>query len=71
MTGRLEGLEGQECGNCPTDEVGDGTGEGVDEVEEGKEEDTTENTVRLGDLCAFLELRQHGVFGELRVEKQG
>ncbi len=68
--GRLNGLEGQICGESPADEVGDGSSEGVEYVQEHQEERATEYGVRLGNLCPLLEVEQDGVLCELRATYQ-
>ena len=65
MARRLEGLDGEEGGEGPADEVGDGRREGVDAVEDGEEKDGTEESVALGHLSALLERVQSRVLGEL------
>lgn len=61
----LDGLEGEVGGEAPADEVGDGCGEGVDEVEGGEEGEGAEDCVDLGDVRAALEGDEHGVLVEL------
>ncbi len=67
VTRRLEGLDGEEGGERPADEVGHGLREGVDAVEDGEEDDGAEEGVALGHLRALLEGVQDGVLGELAV----
>lgn len=66
--GGLDGTEGEVGGKSPADEVGDGGGEGVDEVEKSDEDDTTEDGVRLGHLRAFFEGVEGGVLGQLEYD---
>ena len=61
----LEGLDGEVGGEGPADKIGDGGREGVDAVEDGEEEDGTEEGVALGHLSALLEGVQDGILGEL------
>lgn len=65
MARGLERLEGQVGGERPTDEIGDGGGEGVEEVEEADKEDYADEGIRLGDLRALLKVDKNGVLGEL------
>lgn len=61
----LECLEGQVGRECPTNEVGNGGGKGVEEVEKGDKEDDANKGVRLGDLRALLKVDENRVLREL------
>ena len=67
VAGALKGLDGEVGGQSPADEIRDGGCEGVDRVEDGKENDGTEEGVALGHLGALLERVQDGVLGELAI----
>jgi hypothetical protein len=64
--GRLDSLEGEVSGKTPSDEIRHGGGEGVERVENDDEDETTNNSVGLGDLSALLEGVEDGILGELR-----
>lgn len=64
--GRFDGLEGEVGGQTPSDEVRNGGGERVERVENDDKDESTNNGVGLGDLCALFEVVQDGVLGELR-----
>jgi hypothetical protein len=66
--GRFESFEWQVSGQGPADEVGNGPGEWIDKVEEGKKGDTAKNKVGLGHLSALLQGVQDGIFRELQQE---
>lgn len=61
----LEGLEGQECGKSPTEKIGNGRSERVEDVEEEEERDRANYDVSLGDLSAMLDGLQGGIIVEL------
>ena len=65
VAGGFESLDGEEGGNSPADEVGDGRREGVERMEDGNEDDGTEEGIALGDLSATLEFVESRVLGEL------
>ena len=67
VSGALESLDGEVGGDGPADEIRDGGCKGVDGVEDGKENDGTEEGVALGHLGALLERVQDGVLGELAI----
>ena len=67
VTGRLERLDGEVRGEGPADEVRHGGGGSVDGVEDGEDDDGTDECVTLGDLRALLERVQDGVLGELAI----
>jgi hypothetical protein len=61
----LESLEGQEGGESPTEEVGNGGSERVEGVENEEERDRADDDVSLGDLSALLESLQGRIVVEL------
>jgi hypothetical protein len=61
----LKRLEGQIGRETPSDEVGDRSGERVDEDEEGEKSDCANDCVRFGHLSPLLKLVQDRVLGEL------
>jgi len=68
VTGSLESAEGEVGGEGPTDEVGDGESEGVDEDKADEGDGGDESTVGLGDLSLLFELDKDGVLAQLFVE---
>jgi len=68
VSGGLERLERKEGWNCPSNEGGYGTGEGVHEVEKKEEENAANDSVGFRDLSALFERVQNGIFRELLVE---
>lgn len=62
----LDGAEGHIGWETPSDKVGDGGRERVDEDEEGAEEGTACNERGLRDLSPFLEIGQRRVFVQLQ-----
>ena len=61
----LKGLDGEEGGKGPSDEIRDGGGERVDGVEDSESENGSEEGVALGNLGALLEGVQGRILGEL------
>lgn len=61
----FEGLEGEIGRETPADKIGDGCSEGVDGVKNRNEEEGTEDSIGLGDLCALLEVLENWIFVEL------
>jgi len=68
VTGGFESAEGEVGGEGPSDEVGDGESEGVDEDKADEGDCGDESTVGLGDLSLFFELDEDGVRAQLFVE---
>jgi len=66
--GGLDCEEREVGGQSEADQVGDDAGEGVDEVEEGKENNAADEDVSLGDLSALLQVEEDGIVSELFVE---
>lgn len=62
VTGRLECLDGEVRGEGPADEVRHGRGGDVDGVEDGEDDDGTDECVALRDLRALLERVEERVF---------
>lgn len=65
MSWGLEGLERQESGETPTDEIRNGSGERVEGVEDEEERDGADDDVSLGHLSALFEGFQGGIVVEL------
>ena len=61
----LEGLERQVGWKAPTEEVRNRGSERVEDMEEEKEADGTDDHVGFGNLSAFFKRLQHGVVVEL------
>jgi len=68
LSGGLDGAVGEVGGEGPSDEVGDGEREGVDEDGGEEEGGGDERAVRLGDLGLGLELVEDRVLAQLLVE---
>jgi len=66
--GRLEGLERQEGGECPTEKVRNGSSERVESVEKEKKGDGADDHVRFGNLSPLFQILQHWVLVELFIE---
>lgn len=66
VTGALDSLDGEVGGEEPSDEVGDGGSESVDEDQEGEEGDSSDSAISLGNVGLLLELVGKGVPGELK-----
>ena len=64
--GRLDSLEREVGRKTPSDEIRNGGSEGVKRVENDDEDETTNNSVSLGDLSALFEVVEDRVLGELR-----
>jgi len=61
----LERLEGQVGGKTPTEEIGNRGSERVEDMEEEKKTDGTNDHVGFGNLSSFFQRLQHGVVVEL------
>jgi len=61
----LDGLERQVGGKGPANEVGDGGGQRVEEVQEYDENGAAQNDVSFWDLSPLLEVVEDRVLGEL------
>jgi len=68
VTRALESLEREVGREGPANEVGDWSGKRVHKVEEGAENDCTDEKVALGDLCSLLKVVHNRVLGQLFVE---
>jgi len=68
VSGGLEGFDGEISGEHPADKVGNRRRKRVESVEEDQEDDTTEESVALGDLGSLLESVKGGILGKLLVE---
>lgn len=62
---RFDGFEREVGGKTPAHEVGYGSGEGVESVEDNNKEKTSQNGVHLGNLGALFEVVQDRVLCEL------
>ena len=63
--GTFDCLEGEVGRETPADEVGNGCGEDVEGVQKDDKQNTTDNSVGLGDLGTLLEVVEHRVLCEL------
>lgn len=62
MARSLERLDGEIRGEAPANEVGDGSRERVDRVEDGEDEDGAEEGIALRHLGSLLKGVEDGVF---------
>jgi len=66
--GRFESLEGKVSRETPADEIRNGCGERVEEMEEGDQKEQANDGVGLGHLSALFEVVKDWVLGELLVK---